>query len=129
MQQTQITNGIKISVKPHYEPLHSNPLEGKYLYSYHVVIENLSEYTVQLLRRHWIIYDSNGIKKEVKGDGVIGKQPVLQPGQLHEYSSWSPLVTGLGKMVGHYIMRRLDDDAMFHVKIPSFDLVAPFILN
>ncbi len=127
--QTLITNGIKISVKPRYEPQHSNPLDGKFLYSYHIIIENLSEHTVQLLRRHWVITDSNGSKREVQGDGVIGKQPVLHPGQMHEYSSWSPLMTGLGKMGGHYIMRRIDDEGIFHVKIPAFDLVAPFVLN
>jgi ApaG protein len=127
--ETLITNGIKITVSPQYEPRHSDPLDGKYLYSYHIIIENLSEHTVQLLRRHWLIIDSNGIKKEVRGDGVIGKQPVLQPGQVHEYSSWSPLVTGLGKMQGHYVMRRLDDNGIFHVRIPAFDLIAPFILN
>ena len=127
--QTLITNGVKISVEPRYEPQHSNPIEGKYLYSYHIAIENLSEHTVQLLRRHWSITDSNGIKREVQGDGVIGKQPILQPGQLHEYSSWSPLMTGLGKMEGYYIMRRLEDEALFQVQIPAFDLLAPFILN
>ena len=127
--QTLITNGIKISVRPRYEPMHSNPLDGKFLYSYHITIENLSEFTVQLMRRYWCIMDSNGTKREVQGDGVIGKQPVLQPGQIHEYSSWSPLMTGIGKMSGHYIMRRVKDEGIFHVKIPAFSLIAPFVLN
>ncbi len=127
--ETLITNGIRITVSPRYEEQHSNPLDHKYLYSYHVIIENLSEHTVQLLRRHWNILDSSGVKKEVHGDGVIGKQPVLLPGQLHEYSSWCPLLTGLGKMSGYYSMKRLDDNQIFRVEIPAFELIAPFTLN
>jgi ApaG protein len=127
--ETLITNGIKITVDPQFEPLHSNALENKYLYSYHIIIENLSEYTVQLLSRHWLIFDSIGLKREVKGDGVIGQQPILQPGQLHEYSSWCPLTTALGRMQGSYLMRRLNDQSTFKVEIPPFALLAPVKLN
>ncbi|NND32222.1 MAG: Co2+/Mg2+ efflux protein ApaG [Saprospiraceae bacterium] len=127
--ETQITNGIKITVDPHFEPLHSNPVENKYLYSYHIEIENLSEYTVQLLSRHWIIFDSVGIKREVKGSGVIGQQPILHPGQVHEYSSWCPLSTAIGKMHGFFTMQRLDSNLNFEVEIPAFDLLAPSKLN
>lgn len=129
VMQTQITHGIKISVSPKYEPQHSKPLDHKYLFSYHIVIENLSEYTVQLLKRHWKILDSNGKVKEVQGDGVIGKQPILHPGQLHEYSSWCPLLTAIGRMGGTYLMKRLDDNFTFDVQIPPFELVASFKLN
>lgn len=124
-----ITNGIKISVVAHYEPVHSNPVESRYLYSYQIAIENLSEHTVQLLRRHWFIFDSSGMIKEVEGDGVIGKQPILEPGQLHDYSSWCPLSTAVGKMHGYYTMMRLDDRSLFQVDIPAFELIAPFKLN
>jgi ApaG protein len=127
--ETLITNGIKITVDTQFEPLHSNALENKYLYSYHIAIENLSEYTVQLLSRHWFIFDSIGVKREVKGDGVIGQQPILQPGQLHEYSSWCPLTTALGRMYGSYLMRRLNDQSTFKVEIPVFELLAPVKLN
>ncbi len=127
--ETLTTNGIKITVSPRYETQHSNPLDHKYLYSYHIMIENLSEHTVQLLRRYWHILDSSGVKKEVRGDGVIGKQPILRPGQIHEYSSWCPLLTGLGKMHGHYLMKRLDSNETFQVEIPTFELIAPFTLN
>lgn len=127
--QTQITQGIKISVSPRFEPLHSNPLDQKFLFSYHIIIENLSEYTVQLLRRHWYIKDAHGEVKEVEGSGVIGKQPILQPGQLHEYSSWCPLTTPIGEMRGTYLMHRLDSEALFEVEIPAFDLIADFKLN
>ncbi len=124
-----ITQGIKISVTPKYEPQHSNPLDHKYLFSYHIVIENLSEYTVQLLRRHWHIQDSRGAVKEVQGNGVIGKQPILHPGQLHEYSSWCPLNAAIGRMHGTYLMMRMSDEKTFNVKIPAFDLVASFKYN
>lgn len=127
--ETQITKGIKICVQPQYEPQHSNPKEHRYLYSYEITIENLSEFTVQLLRRHWVIVDSNGRKKNVEGNGVIGQQPILRPGQIHEYNSWCPLGTGLGKMSGYYTMKRLEDDLIFQVQIPAFDLTAPFKLN
>lgn len=124
-----ITQGIKISVTPKYEPQHSNPLDHKYLFSYHIVIENLSEYTVQLLKRHWLIRNAHGELKEVQGDGVIGKQPILHPGQIHEYSSWCPLTTAIGRMKGSYLMKRLSDEGTFNVQIPAFELVAAFKYN
>ena len=127
--ETMITNGIRISVDPQFEPLHSNPLHGKFLFSYHITIENLTNHAVQLLSRHWYIFDSIGIKREVIGDGVIGQQPILEPHQSHEYSSWCPLTTGMGKMNGFYTMQRLDDHSNFVVEIPSFDLTAPIQLN
>jgi len=129
MMETLITNGIKITVQPNYEPLHSNPMGGQYLFSYHISIENLSDSVVQLLSRHWYIFDSIGERREVQGDGVIGKQPVLQPGQIHEYGSWCPLTTPIGKMSGYYTMVKLDDDSFFDVSIPSFDLLGPAKLN
>ncbi|MDH3648348.1 MAG: ApaG domain, partial [Saprospiraceae bacterium] len=85
--------------------------------------------SVQLLKKHWFIFDSSGKVKEVEGDGVIGKQPILEPGQSHEYSSWCPLATAVGKMHGYYTMMRLDDRSLFQVGIPAFDLIAPFKLN
>ncbi|MCB0669162.1 MAG: Co2+/Mg2+ efflux protein ApaG [Saprospiraceae bacterium] len=127
--ETIITHGIRISVDPQFEPLHSNPVHGKFLFSYHITIENLTNHTVQLLSRHWYIFDSIGIKREVIGDGVIGQQPVLEPNQLHKYSSWCPLTTAMGKMNGYYTMQRLDDRTTFDVEIPTFALTAPIQLN
>lgn len=127
--ETMITHGIRISVDPQFEPLHSNPVHGKFLFSYHVTIENLTSQTVQLLSRHWYIFDSIGIKREVIGDGVIGQQPILEPNQQHEYSSWCPLTTAMGKMNGYYTMQRLDDYSTFEVEIPTFALTAPIQLN
>lgn len=126
---TLTNNGIKVSVETFYQPAYSRPLEMKYIFSYHIMIENLSDDTVQLLRRHWYIFDSNGVIREVEGEGVIGKQPVLAPGETHQYASWSPLTTEMGKMSGTYLFSRQSDNKQFRVKIPEFQLLAPFKLN
>lgn len=127
--ETLITNGIRVSVETQYQPTYSRPLEMKYIFSYHITIENLSSETVQLLRREWEIFDSNGIIRKVEGEGVIGKQPILAPGESHQYASWSPLMTEMGKMSGVYIFRRDIDNHEFRVDIPDFRLIAPFKLN
>lgn len=127
--KAQITNDIKVSVEAKYEPLHSKPSGGKFLFSYHITIENLSEHVVQLLSRRWQIFDSAGVRREVKGEGVIGQQPILSPGQIHEYSSWCPLSTPVGKMRGIYTMIRRDNSVEFDVAIPEFALMAPAKLN
>ncbi|MDX1942972.1 MAG: Co2+/Mg2+ efflux protein ApaG [Saprospiraceae bacterium] len=124
-----ITNGIKVSVETSYQPSYSRPLEMKFIFSYHITIENLSSQTVQLLRREWMIYDSTGTIRSVEGEGVIGKQPILAPGESHQYASWSPLNTELGKMTGAYIFRKDADGQEFRVHIPEFKLIAPFKLN
>jgi ApaG protein len=123
------TNGITISVETQYLPAHSNPREEKFIFGYHIVIENGSPYTVQLLRRHWLIKDADGRLREVEGEGVIGQQPVLEPGESHEYASFCNLRTDLGKMRGAYLMKRRDDDSLFEVAIPEFRMVAPFKMN
>lgn len=123
------TNGITVSVETQYLSAHSNPRELKFLFGYHIVIENGSPFTVQLLRRHWLIQDSDGQLREVEGEGVIGVQPVLQAGESHEYASFCNLETEIGKMRGTYLMSRLDDGSLFEVTIPEFRMVAPFRLN
>ena len=126
---TLTTNGIKISVKTAYQPEHSTPNRQQYIHAYQITIENLSNTTVQLLRRHWIIVDSNGVRREVEGEGVRGQQPILMPGQRHQYNSWSPLLTDIGKMYGSFQMVRKLDSRKFRVRIPEFQLIAPFKLN
>ena len=127
--QTYITQGIKISVECQYETGQSDPGLNRFIFSYHVTIENQSEKTVQLLKRHWKIQDSSFMMRIVDGDGVIGQQPTLEPGALHSYTSWSPLSTPIGKMSGHYIMEELITGHQFEVQIPEFKLIANFILN
>lgn len=127
--QTLITQGIKISVECQYESGQSDPGLNRYIFSYHVTIENQSDITVQLLKRHWKIQDSSFMVRVVEGDGVIGHQPILEPGALHSYTSWSPLSTPIGKMNGYYIMEELMSGKQFEVQIPEFKLIAKFILN
>lgn len=123
------TNGITVSVETQYLQAHSNPRESKFIFGYHIVIENGSPFTVQLLRRHWVIQDADGRLREVEGEGVIGVQPVMQAGESHEYASFCNLETEMGKMRGTYLMARLDDGSLFEVAIPEFRMVAPFRLN
>ena len=125
----QVTEGIKITVKTFYRPEYSDPRRNNYLFSYHIKIENQSGYAVQLLRRHWYIFDSNGEYREVEGKGIIGEQPVLEPGELHEYESACNLSTEIGKMYGTYLMERQMDKIRFKVNIPEFHMVAPHRLN
>jgi ApaG protein len=126
---TQTTQGIKVSVETEYQPAYSSPSQHHYVFTYRITIENLSEFTIQLLRRHWHVYDAGFTKREVEGEGVVGQQPVLEPGQCHQYVSGCNLKSGLGKMEGTYLMERIVDGARFHVHIPAFSLVAPFRLN
>ncbi|MCE7921489.1 MAG: Co2+/Mg2+ efflux protein ApaG [Haliscomenobacteraceae bacterium CHB4] len=123
------TNGITVSVETQYLPAHSNQRAHKFIFGYHIVIENGSPFTVQLLRRHWVIQDADGQLREVEGDGVIGQQPVIPPGDSHEYASFCNLDTEIGKMHGTYLMKRRDDDSLFEVAIPEFKMVASFKLN
>ncbi|MCP4438109.1 MAG: Co2+/Mg2+ efflux protein ApaG [Aureispira sp.] len=127
--ETAITAGIKVSVEAMYQPTYSKPLDNEYMYAYRVTIENLSNKTVQLLRRHWYIWDSNGLAREVEGEGVVGEQPVLEPEESHQYISGCPLRTDIGKMHGAYQMKRLEDGHLFYIDIPSFKLIPPFKHN
>lgn len=126
---TLITNGIRISVETFYQNEYSRPKENKYIFAYRVTIENLSPHTIQLLRRYWNIYDSNGSIKVVEGEGVVGQQPILTPNEIHQYISWCQLDTDSGKMIGTYTMERQSDGELFEVEIPSFRLTAPFKEN
>ncbi|OIN58340.1 Co2+/Mg2+ efflux protein ApaG [Arsenicibacter rosenii] len=124
-----VTEGIKVSVRTEYQAEYSSPLQSHYVFTYRITIENASEYTIQLLRRHWTIYDSNGTVREVEGEGVVGQQPVLEPGEVHEYVSGCNLRSSMGKMVGHYLVERIIDGKYVSVAIPEFTMVAPFKLN
>ena len=127
--ETLITNGIKISVQPYYVPEESAPIQQRYIHAYRITIENMSSITVQLLERHWVIVESNGLQKEVRGQGVVGEQPIVKPGERFEYSSWCPLVTDFGKMYGSYTMLCINDGSTFQVKVPRFLLHPPFKMN
>ncbi len=123
--RTLTTNGITVGVETQYQPQQSDPLQRQYVFAYRITIENRSPYTVQLLRRHWYIFDSNSQKHEVEGEGVVGKKPTLAPGQQHQYVSWCQLTTDIGSMKGTFQMIRSEDDVLFDVIIPEFVLTVP----
>ena len=126
---TQITEGVKVSVETVYQSEYSNPANEHFMFAYKVNIENLTDYSVQLLSRYWNIFDSNSSHREVEGEGVVGQQPVIEPGESHEYVSGCNLKTDMGSMKGEYTMRRLIDDEEFKVNIPEFQLISPYKLN
>jgi ApaG protein len=126
---TKITQGVRVSVTTEYQPEYSSPAQAHYVFTYKITIENFSEYTVQLLRRHWHIHDANGTEREVEGEGIVGQQPVLEPGESHEYVSGCNLKSGVGKMYGTYQMERIVDGKKFEVNIPEFNMVVPYRLN
>ncbi|HEX3954741.1 MAG TPA: Co2+/Mg2+ efflux protein ApaG [Stellaceae bacterium] len=121
---SETTRSIKITVRPLYLEQHSSPADNHYVWAYHVRIENEGPETVQLLNRHWRITDSLGRLQEVRGPGVVGEQPVLQPGGSFEYTSSCPLPTPSGFMVGDYEMETRDGDS-FLARVPAFSLDIP----
>jgi ApaG protein len=126
---TQVTQGIQITVETLFREDQSRPELGDFLFTYRISIENKSDLTVQLLRRHWFIFDSNGEHSEVEGEGVIGQQPILLPGDVYEYESACNLETDMGSMLGTYTMQRQLDGLQFKVQIPRFELITPQRLN
>jgi len=126
---TSITQGIKISVETMYQDDFSDPANEHFTFSYQITIQNLSDYAIQLMRRQWFIFDSSGAQREVEGEGVVGEQPIIQPGESHAYVSGCTLTTDMGTMSGNYLMQRLVDDTKFTVDIPEFELIVPYRLN
>lgn len=125
----QVTNGVSVSVETFYQAAQSNPVNSEYLFAYRITIENLSAVPVQLLSRHWYIVDSNGSNREVEGEGVVGEQPIIEPGESYQYVSAANLRSEIGKMYGTYDMVSMYDKKSFTVNIPEFQLVAPFKMN
>jgi len=123
------TKGVTVGVEVGYSQRNSQPSQERYVFGYQITIINESPDPVQLLRRHWRIFDSIGERRDVEGEGVIGEQPTLYPGQLHRYSSWCPLRAEIGQMWGTFLMVNLETKEEFEVKIPAFDLVAPARAN
>lgn len=121
---SEITRSIKVTVRPFYLDQHSDPVNSHFVWAYHVVIANEGGETVQLRNRHWRITDENGRLQEVRGPGVVGEQPVLQPGQSFEYTSSCPLTTPSGFMVGDYEMETQGGEN-FLVRVPAFSLDLP----
>lgn len=119
------TREIRIKVQPFYLDEQSEPDEERYVWAYRVNIENIGDEAVQLMNRHWRITDQLGRLQEVKGAGVVGEQPILNPGESYEYTSGTPLPTPSGIMVGTYEMESSAGER-FNVEIPAFSLDSPY---
>lgn len=126
---SETSAGIQVSADVQFQPGFSNPIAGELFFSYAITIENLNNYPVQLLRRHWYIFESTGIWQEVEGEGVVGVQPVIQPGQEYRYTSGCNLKTEMGKMQGTYQMVRYGTRQQFEVIIPDMEMIYPFKNN
>jgi ApaG protein len=125
---TAVTKGIVVTVESQYLMERSSPADGQYAFAYKVRIYNQGEAAAQLRTRHWIITDGDGRVQEVRGEGVVGAQPRLEPGQAFEYTSWCMLKTPHGSMHGSYQMLR-EDGEHFDAVIAPFPLALPYSLN
>jgi ApaG protein len=125
----QVTKGIKISVETSFEGTFYRNYKVQFAFGYKITIENQSKDSVQLNTRHWKIYDALNKIELVDGEGVIGKKPVLKPGESHTYNSGCLLTSPFGAMEGHYNMVNFTNSGKFKVTIPTFKLNAPFALN
>ena len=122
---TAVSSGIKISVETQFEEEYSAVENQQFYFSYDITIENTNLFAVQLLSRHWFITDSNSEKREVQGDGVIGEQPIIEPGSSYSYRSSCDFMTDIGAMRGAYLMKRLDAGLVFKARIPEFVMMVP----
>lgn len=126
---SQITRGIKISVNTSFEGTFIKNYNMNYAFSYEITIENYSKDSVQLINRHWEIFDSLNNMEIVNGEGVVGQKPVLKPGESYTYTSGCLLLSSIGAMRGHFNMINFTSTKKFQVEVPTFKLSAPFALN
>ncbi|PST27236.1 Co2+/Mg2+ efflux protein ApaG [Mesorhizobium plurifarium] len=123
-----LTRDIEVTVEPYYLEEQSDPDDSRYVWGYRIIIANHSDVAVRLMTRYWHITDENGQVDEVSGPGVIGEQPLLNPGDTYEYSSGCPLDTPSGVMFGHYSMEA-EGGETFNVAIPAFSLDSPGLVR
>jgi len=123
-----LQNNIKVDVETRYIEEQSNPEQNYYVFAYTITIQNQGQQTAQLLTRHWVITDSNHKVQEVRGDGVVGEQPILKPGEQFVYTSGTMLETSVGTMKGSYQMESADG-SKFDATIEEFVLSTPRILH
>lgn len=121
----QETDGLLVRVAPQFLPEESDPDEGRFVWAYTIEIENRSAEPVQLKSRYWRITDAKGVTQEVRGEGVIGQQPVIGPGESFRYTSAAPLGEPSGLMMGAYSMVRVEDGEAFDIAVPAFALDSP----
>jgi len=119
---------IEVRVETEYLPYQSSPEKNQYAFAYHITLSNVGHIDAQLISRHWIIIDGNGVRREVKGMGVVGEQPLISPGESYQYSSGAVLETVVGTMQGNYHMQG-ENGQGFEVDIPMFSLALPNAVN
>ena len=126
---SMISGGVKVSVETYYQPEYSYPVGHEFMFAYRINIENENDFPVQLLSRHWYIFDSEGTRREVTGEGVVGVQPVIKPGESYQYVSGCNLRSEMGRMFGQYTLKNVSNHQEFKVGIPVFFMTAPFKMN
>ncbi len=126
---TAISQGVKISIETEFQEQYSNATNEHFMFAYKITIENLTEYTLQLMSRKWFIFDSKGETRIVEGEGVVGLQPILEPNQSYSYVSGCNLNSEIGSMRGKYIMFNHVTQELFEVEIPEFELIVTYRLN
>lgn len=119
-----VTQGFRVRVTPEYHEEHSDPAKPVFVFAYTIRVDNESPAPAKLLWRHWTITNAEGVAREVRGSGVIGEQPRLEPSQAFEYRSYCPLDTESGAMKGTFTMER-DDGSLFEVEVAEFGLEVP----
>lgn len=129
---SQTTQHVTVSAESYYQERYSQPEDENFVYAYRIKIENRGDLPVQLLSRRWEVIDATGGRRHVEGEGVIGKQPWIEPGESYEYNSWVQFPTPIGAMQGSYVMYRQDEQGVenyFRVAVPRFLHLAGPILN
>jgi ApaG protein len=122
------TNGIRVQVTTKYLSERSSPRDNEYLFAYFIKISNVGSETAQLISRHWVITNTDGEEEEVRGEGVVGEKPVLEPGGVYNYNSFCQLKTPVGSMHGEYTLVGPSGDT-FEARIAPFTLAIPNALN
>ena len=123
-----LTDGVEVTVRVGFVESQSSQEEGRYFFAYEVIVENVGHESVQLVSRHWIIADGTGEEREVRGPGVVGEQPVIEPGELFSYTSYCPIETPVGSMRGSFRMVK-GDGSSFDAKVAPFTLAVPNFLH
>ena len=126
---SMVSGGVQVTVETYYQPEYSNPINNEFMFAYRITIENRNEFAVKLISRHWKIFDSNGDFREVQGEGVVGVQPLIEPGEAYQYISGCNLKTEMGRMHGEYLMENFLTHRAFNVSIPAFEMHAPLKMN
>ncbi|MGN6618656.1 MAG: Co2+/Mg2+ efflux protein ApaG [Ilyomonas sp.] len=126
---SKISEGVEISVETFYQADYSNPANHEFMFAYRITIENHNSFPVKLLKRKWFIFDSDSQRREVEGEGVVGVQPVIEPGHQFQYVSGCNLKTEMGRMYGTYFMQNENNKQTFNVNIPPFEMIVPMKMN